>query len=72
MSRFVVSHINWFNNDLTSEVVEANNEAEARWKHSKLQHPDNQKNMQETMDMNTEEFKSWCFDYDMAVVVIAV
>jgi hypothetical protein len=68
MKKFVIGHINLFDNRLTLELIEAESEHQARWQHSELQKlPDWSECNADTAHMDAEEFQEWCFGSDMLV-----
>jgi len=71
MRQFAVGYINFYDNELTVEIVEADTEQEARWKHSKND-PTGWGDISGTDLMDRKEFKEWCFDCDMMVDVIEI
>jgi len=75
--RFVVAHVDFFNNHLTQEIVFAETEQEARWLHTQTgtesgwaEH--REQYMGETADMNADDFQQWCFNGDFLVSVMEV
>lgn len=73
MKRFVVAHVNFFDNHLTQEIVEAETEQDARWLHSKTGSDSGWDGCREETDsMTAEVFQEWCFNNDMLVSVVEV
>jgi len=70
MKRYVVGHINCFDNNLILEVVEASDPHDAFWKHSKLQDDCWGSCKRDTEGMDPEELQNWSFDFDMSVAVL--
>lgn len=70
MKRYVVGYISLFDHELKLELVEAENEHEAFWKHSELQSPDWDGLEKETEGMDAAQLEDWSFDFDMVVAVL--
>lgn len=77
MKRFVVAYVDFFNNHLTQEIVEAETEQDARWLHTNTcltsgwgEHLERFR--EETDGMNAGDFQQWCFNSDMLVSVVEV
>ncbi len=68
--KYVVGHISFFDNDLILELVDAKDEHEAFWKHSKLQDACWDDCVRDTLGMNSEELQAWSFGLDMLVSVL--
>jgi hypothetical protein len=69
MKTFVVAHTNFFDNDLTQEIVTADTPEEAIWKHSKLLDP-----CWEHLDAgdNVEDIEEYLFNSDILASVIEI
>ena len=79
MKKYAVSYINFFNNELTIEIVEAETIKKAILKHSKLlaENSDNGKVDEEdwlhtNMPEELEEIKETFFDMDCMVDVVEI
>lgn len=70
MKRYVVGHINCFDNNLILEVIEASSPHDAFWKHSKLQEDSWADCKKDTKGMDPEKLQDWSFDFDMSVAVL--
>jgi len=70
--KYVVGYINFDDNDLILELIDAKNEHEAFWKHSQLQSGDWDDCNRDTIGMNAEELSQWSFDFDMMVSVLEI
>lgn len=71
MSKFAVAYINWFDNDLSIEIVEANSWWEALFKHTCL--VDQQDIYQDLIDANNFDIDEWkriSFDCDSMIDVV--
>ena len=69
MKTFVVAYSNFFDNDLTLEIVTADTPEEAIWKHSKLQDPCW---LPEDIDDEVEVIKEYLFNCDVLAAVIEI
>ena len=67
MSKFAVAHIDFFDNDLIIEIVEANDWFDAIWHHSKMQLEDNEPWLPNT---SLEDAKNKAFNCDRMIDVI--
>ena len=69
MKTFVVAYMNFFDNDLTQEVVTADTPEQAFWKHSKLQDSG-----WESRDAgnSVEEIREYLFGCDILSAVIEI
>jgi len=63
--------MNFFDNDMTQEIVEAETEQAARWMHSKTK-SGWEPNREKTDVMNGSDFQGWCCDNDFLVSVVEV
>jgi hypothetical protein len=77
MKRFVVAYMDFFDNNLTQEIVEAETEVDARWCHSKTNAGsawgDSQASLRKETDaLNAEAFQHWCFDSDFLLSVMEI
>lgn len=70
--KYVVGYISFFDNYLILERIDAKNEHEAFWKHSKLQDDCWEISKKETKGMDSEELQAWSFDCDMLVSVLEI
>jgi hypothetical protein len=72
--KFVVAHINFFENVLTQEIINADSKEKARCMHSEtLKHESSDWNMfEETKDMNDEDFGEYCFDMEIQISYIEI
>lgn len=70
MKRFVVSYIDWFNNDLHSHITNANNALEAIKTIAIEQYGFDSASVEDIEDI--EDFKNFCFDCDCMMNVIEV
>lgn len=71
MPRYVVSHIDWFDHDLTSEIVEASDPVSAMKAHSKTKTYE-WENQDGTPCETIEEMKQVAFDCDSMVNAIEI
>lgn len=69
MKTFVVAYTNFFDNDLTLEIVTADTPEEAIWKHSKLLDPCWKKT---DAGDNVEDIKQYLFNTDVLATVIEI
>ena len=69
MSKYAVGYLNYFNNDMSIEIIEANNWKEALFMHSELE---GDKDRQEDCGDTLEDVKHYLFDCDIAVDVIKI
>jgi len=69
MKRYAVAYMNFFDNDLTMEIVTADTPQEAIWKHSKLLDP-----CWRQLDIgdHVEDIKEYLFDGEIAADVIEI
>ena len=65
MNKYAVAYMNLFDNDLTIEFVEAPNDIEAIYKHTKMLDIDNETDT----SIDLEELKQQLFDGDILVDV---
>lgn len=64
MKRYAVSHINWFDHDLTTVIVEADSVREALLQHPEIaamEAPDG------SIPEDLDEAKEWAFDQDAMI-----
>jgi hypothetical protein len=72
MKKFVIGYVNFYDNNLILELIEAESEHQARWQHSSLQSADWEGCNQDTHQMTPDEFQQWCFDCDMLISSIEI
>lgn len=70
MKRYVVGYLNYFDNNMILEVVEADSPSDALWKHSKLKSDDWGPNQEITQGMSPKELQDWAFEFDTSVAVL--
>lgn len=61
MKRYAVSHINWFDHDLTTVIVEADSVREALRQHPQIAA------MGDPIPEDLDEAKEWAFDQDAMI-----
>ncbi len=72
MTNFVVAYMNFFDNNLVLEHVEADTRTEAIWKHSSLQGEHWEACKHRTDGMSDDEVGEFFFDCDTMVGAIAI
>ncbi len=72
MSRWVVSYINWFDNNLTSEIVEADSWHDAIFKHSAVAKNLDPEWHADLLKMDPENVKQAFFDCDSMIEAIKI
>jgi hypothetical protein len=73
MSKFAVAHINWYDHDLTIEIVEAETWHEALFKHTEWEpHYDVFEDLINQGNFNMEEWKQLAFDIDAMFDVVEI
>lgn len=73
MSKFAVAYINWFDNDLSIEIVEAPTWWEAVFEHSCLQNSrDIYQDLIDEGNFDIDEWKKLSFDCDSMIDVIEI